>query len=189
MNDALTRLRTIDSPDRLSFTLTALGALHHAQGDLDTAAPLYEEALEIGRAREDKNTIATALVNLGELSAQRNDMAAARTFYTESLGMYAELGLLNAIAYNLEVLAGLLVSDQADRAAFFMGAADRLINTPIESFNAQRLADDTAAIERALGAEVFAREWQAGAATPFADAVRLAVDSLRGDGSASPDAP
>ena len=181
LTDALQRLRALDAPDKLSFTLTALGALHHAAGDLDAARPLYEEALGIGRERRDKNTIATALVNLGELFGQLGDVAHARALYTESLSMYAELGLLNAIAYNLEVLAGLLAETHAAQAAGFMGAAHRLrvmINTPIESFNEQRLRQDEQTLRTALGEQDYQRLWEQGAAVPMADTVRQAVTLL-----------
>ncbi|MEM6708986.1 MAG: tetratricopeptide repeat protein [Pseudomonadota bacterium] len=162
LSDALARFRALNNEERLSFTLTALGAVKHISADLDAAEALYQEALAIGRKRQDKNAVATALVNLGELAAEQLRLDDARRYTAESLQLYSELELNNAIAFTLEVLAGLSVDEHPATGVVLLGAASGLrvrLNTPIESFNAERLARDEARLRTALGPAEFDRHW------------------------------
>ncbi|NJN52565.1 MAG: tetratricopeptide repeat protein [Gammaproteobacteria bacterium] len=178
LGEALALLRKHGDVERISFTLIALGALKQITGHLDEAAHHYEESLGIGRSRHDGNAIATALVNLGEVQQLRGDLVSAARYYRESLEMYRELGLKIAIAYCLEVLAGIeLERDRCERAPELLGAAEALreeINAPVEPFNRERLERDIARARAARGTD-FAAAWQRGRELEAHEAVALAL--------------
>lgn len=178
LEDALQRFRSLEDPARLSSTLNTLGAVRHEGGQLDTAEVLYSEALAIGRESNDKNTVATSLVNLGEIAATQGDTALALQYYGESLTTYADLGLLNAIAYCFELFAPLTTSFNAGVGAELMGAAAKLrdtLNTPIESFNADRLEKDRQLLADALGPGSYQKRFDGGYGLSLDDALDLAI--------------
>lgn len=178
LEEALALLRVHGDVERISFTLIALGALKQITGKLDEAAHHYEESLGIGRARDDGNAIATALVNLGEVHHLRGDLDAAARYYRESLSIYRELGLKIAIAYCLEVLAGIgLDREGTTRAPELLAAAEALreeIAAPVEPFNKERLERDIARAAATCGND-FKPAWQRGRELDTDAAVALAL--------------
>jgi predicted ATPase/class 3 adenylate cyclase len=186
LRESLDILRHIDDPERLSFTLVALGALQHIQGRLDEAAENYRESLDIGRQRGDKHAAATALVNLGEIAQLKGDPGEARSLFCESLSLYHQLHMDIAIAYSLEVLAGIDIAEgRADSAVKLFGAADalrELTGTPVESFNLERYQQDMAAARAALSEEDYGAAWRTGRGLTPEEAVTLA---LSGDSAGS----
>ncbi len=79
----------------------------------------------------------------------------------------------------LEGLAAIAVADaRPDRAARLLGAADalrRAIDTPLPTHEAADRNDTVAGCSAALGEDRFRAAFDAGAALPLADAVRLAT--------------
>jgi predicted ATPase len=157
-------------PDDLhgrSFAAAARGVINHLDGDLAGARVFYEAALAVGSKSGDTDSIASALVNLGEVAEAEGDYDQAYTHYTRSLELFAHRGKKVAIAYCAEIIAGLSSKhrDKPSDAALFLGFAEALrkeIESPIESFNAERLQADIKATENAMTPETFQASWNAG---------------------------
>jgi len=158
-------------PDDLhgrSFAAAARGVINHLDGDLAGARAFYEAALATGSQSGDTDSIASALVNLGEVAEAEGDYEQAYAHYTRSLELFAHRGKKVAIAYCAEIIAGLSTKYRAkpSDAALFLGFAEALrdeIESPIEPFNAARLQADISATEAAMTAETFRASWSAGA--------------------------
>ena len=78
----------------------ACRALHRA----DEAQAAYEQGLQIFRELDDKQGIATSLLNMGTLSEDRHDLKEAFRVYYESLILYRELGDLHSQCLTLATL-------------------------------------------------------------------------------------
>ena len=160
LDEALGLLRaTGGRPDRLAHVLITRGVIFHIEGDLEEAKRYYAESLAVGSDLGDKNSIATATVNLGEIAELQGNLEEARDQYRASLKLYGELSHRLAVAYCLEVLAGLetRLGNPADGALLF-GAAEALreeLDAPIESFNEARLTKDVQATRDAAGDATF----------------------------------
>lgn len=171
-------------PDDLhgrSFAAAARGVINHLDGDLAGAKAFYEAALETGSQSGDTDSISTALVNLGEVAEADGDYDRAYAHYTKSLELFAQRGKKVAIAYCAEVIAGLSTKhrDKPSDAAMFFGFADALreeIESPIESFNAERLQADIEATENAMTSDTFQGSWNAGASLDIDEFLTLIKD-------------
>ncbi|MEE4143761.1 MAG: tetratricopeptide repeat protein [Halieaceae bacterium] len=172
------------APDDLhgrSFAAAARGVINHLKGDLQGARAFYEAALETGSKSGDTDSIASALVNLGEVEEAEGDYEKAYDHYTKCLGLYAHRGKKVAIAYCAEIIAGLSTKhrDKPSDAAMFFGFADALrkeIESPIESFNAQRLQADIEATRSAMTPDTFKGSWDAGASLDIDEFLTLIRD-------------
>jgi non-specific serine/threonine protein kinase len=171
-------------PDDLhgrSFAAAARGVVNHLDGDLAGARKFYESALATGSKSGDTDSIASALVNLGEVAEAEGDYDQAYTHYTQSLQLFAHRGKKVAIAYCAEIIAG-LSSKHRDRpydAALFFGFAESLrkeIESPIEPFNAERLQADIKVTENAMTPETFQASWNAGASLDIDEFLVLIKD-------------
>ena len=171
-------------PDDLhgrSFASAARGVINHLDGDLPGARAFYEAALEMGSKSGDTDSIASALVNLGEVEEAEGDYDRAYSHYAKSLGLYAHRGKKVAIAYCAEIIAGLSSKhrDKPSDAAMFFGFADALrkeIESPIESFNAERLQADIKVTESAMTPDTFKGSWDAGASLDIDEFLTLIKD-------------
>ena len=160
LDEALELLRAAGGhPDLLAHVLITRGVIYHLAGELDQAKSFYSESLEVGSGLGDKNSIATATVNLGEIAEAQGDLEEARDQYRASLKLYGELNHRLAVAYCLEVLAGLETRlGEAAEGAVLFGAAEALreeLSAPIEAFNEERLNNDVQATRDALGDETY----------------------------------
>lgn len=165
----------------ISFASAARGVINHLDGDLAGARRFYERALSVGSESGDSDSIATSLVNLGEVAEAEGDFAQAYAYYTRCLELFANRGKKVAIAYCAEVIAGLSVKhrDKPSDAALLFGFAHALreeIESPIEPFNAQRLEADIEATRRAMFSEAFEASWNAGASLDIDEFLALIRD-------------
>lgn len=165
------------APDDLhgrSFAAAARGVINHLEGDLSGARRFYESALDTGSRSGDTDSIACALLNLGEVGEAEGDFDQACDNYSGSLEMFAQRGKKVAIAYCAEIIAGLSCKhrDKPSDAALMFGFADALreeIQSPIESFNAERLQADIQATRDAMTPETFQASWDAGSSLDIED--------------------
>jgi tetratricopeptide (TPR) repeat protein len=73
--------------------LDAAGGLAYWRGDMDTARPLYEEALALARQEGDRAVIAEELYNVSFVyMVTKKDVPLARKTAEEALGLFRELG-------------------------------------------------------------------------------------------------
>ena len=172
-------LRALGNQGRLAFSLVCLGALEQIKGSYDAAADWYRQSLELGRASQDANYVATALLNLGEVTRLQGDDLTAARFVRDSLVIYHELNVRNAIAYALELLAGIdLDAGRADEAVQLFAGATRLreeIHSPLESFNLERYEKDLASARNQLGADDYERLWREAQLRTLGETIALAL--------------
>jgi predicted ATPase/DNA-binding winged helix-turn-helix (wHTH) protein/uncharacterized protein Veg len=89
-----------------------LGTVLQLQGNFAAAQKYYKEALAISRELNDEHGIAYALICLG-IFARNENLADARLFLEESLGILRKFGNKEAISNNLNNLGG-VAFDQGD---------------------------------------------------------------------------
>jgi hypothetical protein len=103
----------------------------------------------------------------------------ARGLYAESLVNFQQMQMDIAIAYCLEVIAGLdAVEGEPQRAAKLFGAAEYLreeIGTPVESYNLERVDRDLKSVSAALGEAEFETQRKAGRELQRPQVVSLAL--------------
>jgi tetratricopeptide (TPR) repeat protein len=155
-------------------------------GDLPQAAELLEESLERFKEIGDREGIACALNNLGEVELERGDLKRAASRYRDGLMFAREIGAKWVLVNLLEGAAGL---------ACHLGVADlaaRLLSLAVElrekaqisrSLDNQACFDSRLAlVQGRLGEAAFAAEWEAGRAmSPAeAEAIVAALDQFAG---------
>jgi non-specific serine/threonine protein kinase len=92
-----------------------LGRVAHWRGDLARAVALYEAALALARAHDDRNSIAWVLASLGRAVHLGGDPARASALLEESRALHAELNNDGGVSTALHAL-GLATADQGDRS-------------------------------------------------------------------------
>jgi predicted ATPase/class 3 adenylate cyclase len=80
----------IHSSDKASF-LRILGSAAYVSGDHERATRLYEESLALSREARDERSIASSLLQLGNVSSDLGDHEEAKTFYEEGLALSRKL--------------------------------------------------------------------------------------------------
>jgi predicted ATPase/DNA-binding SARP family transcriptional activator len=114
--------------------VNGLGILAAMQGDADAARAAFEEVLEIARALELPERIATAYGNLGNLATWSEDFEAASKLYEQAVDLWRSLGNDRGVALNLDNVAGI---------SFRMGDFERAVSTYEESISLARKVGDT----------------------------------------------
>ena len=105
--------------------------------------------------------------------------------------MFARRGKKIAITYCVEIIAGLNCKHRSkpSEAALFFGFADALrreMESPIESFNADRLQADIKTAENAMTPEAFQASWNAGSSLDVDEFLVLVKDLALSDDDLSP---
>lgn len=75
--------------------LTKMGLDNYTKGDYDKSLENYYEALNIAEQLGDNNSMATFLINIGKIYADRIDYNRALEKYGDALLIYQKLGLKN----------------------------------------------------------------------------------------------
>ncbi|HTL36362.1 MAG TPA: tetratricopeptide repeat protein [Kofleriaceae bacterium] len=119
-------------PASRAKALNWAGVFAWKQGDYAASSALYEQALAIRRALQDRRGIGAVLNNQGLLAYEQGDYARARTLHEQSLAIDRELGDRWGVAVSLVHLAS-LASMQGDYRA------------------ARTLSEESVAIFRELG--------------------------------------
>jgi tetratricopeptide (TPR) repeat protein len=104
------------------------------QGDADAARAAFEELLDIARALDLKERIATAYGNLGNLATWSEDFEGASNLYEQAVELWRTLGNDRGVALNLDNVAGI---------SFRMGDFDRAVSTYEESISLATKVGDT----------------------------------------------
>ncbi len=144
---ALTVFRTTNEQHGLASSLNNLGRLMLLGGDLAGAQAAYEQSLR--HKLEIGGDIDGLLKNLGDLSRQRGEFGAARSYFVRALGGLLERGSSLLIPDVLEGLGRLALDlGQGHRGIVLLGAA-----TALEERLGRRISLDAAHLEqcRALG--------------------------------------
>lgn len=110
-------VRPLNSPHWQAVIETNFANTQVASGQFDSAAPLYEEALTIGRTRSDIDITIRALTGQARLAIKREQPAAAETALTEAITLARRADmrrlLADALAVRSEQQAALNQPDQS----------------------------------------------------------------------------
>ncbi len=93
-----------DDAESRTLLLNGLGVAHRLMGTYPLAVQYLERGLALARARDDKNSMARALYDLGDVAYRRGEDDAAEKYARESLTIYQELDNQQGIASALKVL-------------------------------------------------------------------------------------
>jgi len=193
MSGSLDRAKALlEESQRLSSDTRRGGDLDHSliclhalaiwgSGDLDSARPLFEQSLAMGRADGDVHTIQFVLRYLGLLARQRGDVEQARTQYCEALTLAREFGDPNCMMYELAGLAYLAVDvEQGERAARLLAAVGRQHEVTgsalAAGFGAAGFEESVATVRALLGDADFDVAWSEGRAMSLDEAASFALD-------------
>ena len=142
-----------------------------AEGDLDTAQSLYEEALEALGGTGDELQIAVTLTDFARLATRKGDLEAARARFATTLEVVRGLKARREAAYGLEGTAGLAAArEEVPVAVWMMGAAAALreaIGSPMAPAEAREQAALMELLRARLGEEAFAAHLASGRRLEF----------------------
>lgn len=162
-------------------TLMSMGNVARIQGDSGRSRSLLAESLAMARQINDRQAMASCLVNLAALTLLAEGGCAddARSTLREALGLYQESDNQGGIAASLEAIAALAVTcKHSEVAARLLGAAEALrdsIKLPVEEL-------DRPVLELALAGcsgEEYASAIAEGRTMTTAAAVELAARTLQ----------
>ena len=103
--------------------LMSLSGQYFYAGDTRSSRAYLERAIEFAREIGHTSFLLHGLRNMGEIDRAEGRTADALIDYVESFRRAREAGDLRAIVLALNCIAGLIASDDAERAARLMGAA------------------------------------------------------------------
>jgi hypothetical protein len=163
----------------LSVVTQNLAIVHEGLGELDTAAELLEESVELARASGDPAHVASTLHVLGSLVARRGDDGRAVPLVRESLELSHAAGEGVATVECLETLAGVAArGGDPITGATLLGAAEayRHATGAVRQPDEQPLLDATvAALTERLRPDALAVALERGRRTDLAAAVTAAL--------------
>jgi len=175
---ALAKARHSSNQLQLSSALNGLGELHRADGELEKAKPLYEEALALSSARGDREGVAVHLLNLAWATISLGQENEALAMMREGFAIIEEIGSKRVgLAYlDCSTVLAAAVGDW-ERAARFHGATEALM----EAMGYRREPTDEVSLvpflgraREALSAEAFAAAEAQGRTVLFDDAIAAA---------------
>jgi non-specific serine/threonine protein kinase len=128
---------------------------------------------------DNKFTVAYALYGLGKVAEAKGDYATARSYHAEALLIRRETGNRRTIAYSLNALAALAVTqDKATLAARLFGAGEDLQKLIQFTTSPRERAEHDQAIAGAratLGEETFVAAYDEGQKMSLDEAVAYAL--------------
>jgi non-specific serine/threonine protein kinase len=149
-----------------------------ARGDRDGAQALYDESIDVHRRAGDAWGLSIILSAAAGLRIIRQDFDRARAQAAEALSLAQQLEDPRAVAWSLDVFAGLLAAEgHADGAARLWGASDGLLESvggslvPTIGWIRDRYFEPT---RTSLGGETFDTARAEGRAMPPVHAIALA---------------
>jgi tetratricopeptide (TPR) repeat protein len=166
------------SPHSLSVALGSIGEVLRISGDLEAATIHYEQALEAA-GHAPSNPTGIILANLGGVSLEKGNFAAARRYYREALKIVVELGNMLWASTALNGLAAVELSrGNGEKAALLFGAAEAVCEaggSPLEAWE-QSLRDRyVAQLRSSLDPETLARQWAHGQSLSLNEAAAEAM--------------
>ena len=155
--------------------LNALAQVARAEGDLATAEPLYERALDHARVLDNREIVAVSLLNLAMVAIGRGRDDRARDMLRDVLEIVDESGSRPVAQSLLEVAAGWAATNGAwmDAARLFGAAATQASETGLHRDPADEafLAPLIAKARGELATSAFDTAEAAGRALSYEDAI------------------
>src|SRR5579884_3387347 len=162
----------------MAYSLSGLGNVAQAQGDILAARRYYEESLGLCRELGQRNGVAYVLVILGSVAESQSNYREAWSCYEESLTTTREIGNWAYMTTVLEAFAGLAAhTGKPEPAAVLWGAAEALrekIGSPTP--HEREIYDhDVAEARRTLGEVAFSASWEMGRCMTLEQAIEYAL--------------
>lgn len=178
--------RDMGSHATISESLAALAMVEWRANDVDGAARLADEGLQVAFEVGNLEAGGHCLAILGYVAESRGRLAEARTHHTRAFDLAREAQEPRRIALALEGLAGVeLLEGDAATAARLLGAATRLRRSPGRAAGWPLAAAERIDIERILagarqilGSEEADRAYNDGEANPDAIIATVTASSL-----------
>jgi predicted ATPase/DNA-binding SARP family transcriptional activator len=165
--------RKLDVPARLATVLGNLGHIASQRGDYARAIEVTEEALALESSH--KANAAISLFNLGSHNLGAGNHERAREWLERAIAHSLELGFKEVMAYALAAYARLcLLEDDAPRAAYLAGIADRLLadaGLQLQPAEQALFEEAKTTAKRELG-DAYAAAHDAAMAAPLEEALR-----------------
>ena len=178
--EGLAKARVLQENWLLSFALNNLGEVARTQGQFDQARKYYVESEALLRATGDQGDLARFVHSLGYIAQHEEEFELAESQFRESLAMFRRLGNRRGIAECLAGLAGLQARQGwVEWGTTLLSAAESLLKItggawwPADRVEVER---NRAMMQSALGADAFAKAWQAGSAMNLDQAIAFATD-------------
>jgi DNA-binding CsgD family transcriptional regulator len=116
--------REVDDRHRIAEFMDNLGNTFEAEGDFDSAARMFAEAVAMWRPLRQVPWLAMALYNLGEAELGRGELHLARRHLSEAIGLSRQLGDRRRLAYEISAAARIAAAEgEAERAVRFEAVA------------------------------------------------------------------
>jgi tetratricopeptide (TPR) repeat protein len=138
----------------------------YSQGEIETAAALYEESLAVARRLENTRGIAGLLISLGRVALRRGETAAADACFTEARALQRQTGNQLVEAWALEGLAEVAAArEELEQATRLLAAAARLweqLPGRLPSLDQESTDALLVRLRSSLDADAFAAAWAEG---------------------------
>jgi tetratricopeptide (TPR) repeat protein len=174
-------LREIGDERRMAHALTQLAEIHERRGELDVARGHLLDALAVLEAKGSSPSLAYALYMLACVSSDVGGHAEAAGWADRALDETLLLRFHELLAYELVVVAGLVVDSAPEDAARLLGAAEEELvraGCAMQSAEAARTAEMNAALDEELGPAEREALHDAGRRMRVEDTVSLAKAAL-----------
>jgi len=172
--------REIEDNWIISFALHFIAVGTSFQGKYDLARSQFEEHINlthegVGNAQG----IGFSLFHLGRIDRLQGDCNSAQVHLTEALQLFWQIGDKRGLGYSLFGFACLAqVLEEPDRAAHLIGVVDSIredLGTLLEAILQIEYEQAKAAIQEALGEEIFQIAWSEGNKMTLEQAVQYAL--------------
>ncbi len=180
-NESLAMFQELNENLWVCRTSYLLAQAHMANGNLETARPLWEHGLDLSRKENDKWQIAWGLEGLGNIASAQGRFKEAKELYTESLNLKCDVMDKAGIIYSLEAFAQLAAAQkQFKRAAILWSAAEQLSQTwklLVFSSSEELYISQLPMTREQLGETLFNEAWAQGQKLKMQQAIEYALDA------------
>jgi predicted ATPase/DNA-binding SARP family transcriptional activator len=178
LEEAMVLQRQLGSKSGVAWVLQNYGNLAFRQGDYEQARARYAESIALSEAAGQHDY--WSLANLAHIAVRQGNGRQARTLFEESLQKFREAEINNGLAYCMEGLAALAVTQgQPQRSVRLLAWADAIREAIGDSRPAveQVVVDcDLATIHRSLDEAAFAAAYAEGQRMTMEQAIAYALE-------------
>ncbi|MFG6195665.1 ATP-binding protein [Nonomuraea sp. JJY05] len=174
----------------LARTLTHLGAVAEAAGDLESARSHHAAALPLLEDLDNRIELARCQAQIGRVAAQLHDYAAARGHIADSLALSRQTGQRRGIVRALMAVSALARAREDLAGAVLAASAATALRESIGQVGASGRIEELLALARArLGADAVDLLWATGTGMPPEEVAGLVLDGDPGSAAPPPRVP
>jgi predicted ATPase len=157
-----------------------LGLLGYYEDKAEHTAALLEETVVLARQNQLKPDLARSLITLGRVRHAQGDAAQAAALAREGMNLHRQMKHTLGAVTALEVLAGVALAAEPERAAQLLGAAEAIrlaIGTPLPPIERPVHDRQIATIHAQLDERTMALAWASGQVMSVDEAIAYALRS------------